>query len=298
MLGFELHPGSDLFDGATFEMFLEHTEGHSAACVNYDPSHLLLQQLDYLNFIELYGDRIAGFHVREDYASRSLELSFEETRKLRQEIIYQSTVNYAPDFLFVDTVPCGLRGEMLKTLRYIRKSLPGTRVFLVLRDILDDPSLLIPAWKELGAFQALEEHYDRIFVCGHHWLYDPVKEYGFPASVRSRVEFCGYLKRGFDEEVSKSVREELASDGQKLVVVTVGGGADGEQLVGSFLQSLEKVRRKVPVNAVLLLGPEMAPGPVAVCFGASRPRDAGSGFLGGLQCLHGGGRPDRIDGGI
>ena len=65
VLGFELHPGSDLFDGATFEMFLEHTEGHAAACINYDPSHLLLQQLDYLNFIELYGDRISGFHVKD-----------------------------------------------------------------------------------------------------------------------------------------------------------------------------------------------------------------------------------------
>ncbi len=65
VFGFELHPGSDVFDGATFEMFLEHTQGHSAACINYDPSHLLLQQLDYLNFIELYADRISGFHVKD-----------------------------------------------------------------------------------------------------------------------------------------------------------------------------------------------------------------------------------------
>jgi sugar phosphate isomerase/epimerase len=65
VFGFELHPGSDLFDGATFELFLEHTRGHPAACINYDPSHLLLQQLDYLEFIKLYGKRIAGFHVKD-----------------------------------------------------------------------------------------------------------------------------------------------------------------------------------------------------------------------------------------
>ena len=62
---FELHPGSDLFDGATFEMFLEHVDEHPAACINYDPSHFLLQQLDYLEFIRLYGERIKGFHVKD-----------------------------------------------------------------------------------------------------------------------------------------------------------------------------------------------------------------------------------------
>lgn len=65
VFGFELHPGSDIYDGATFEMFLQHTNDHPAACINYDPSHFLLQQLDYLQFIELYGSRISGFHVKD-----------------------------------------------------------------------------------------------------------------------------------------------------------------------------------------------------------------------------------------
>ncbi len=62
---YELHPGSDLFDGATFEMFLDYTDQHPAACINYDPSHFVLQQLDYLQFIQLYGDRIKAFHVKD-----------------------------------------------------------------------------------------------------------------------------------------------------------------------------------------------------------------------------------------
>ncbi len=65
VFGFELHPGSDLFDGATFETFLDHTGHHPAAGINYDPSHFLLQQLDYLDFIRLYGKRISGFHVKD-----------------------------------------------------------------------------------------------------------------------------------------------------------------------------------------------------------------------------------------
>jgi sugar phosphate isomerase/epimerase len=64
-IGFELHPGSDIFDGATFEMFLEVSKGHNAARITYDPSHFLLQQLDYCHFIQLYGDRIGAFHVKD-----------------------------------------------------------------------------------------------------------------------------------------------------------------------------------------------------------------------------------------
>ncbi|MBI2193524.1 MAG: sugar phosphate isomerase/epimerase [Planctomycetes bacterium] len=65
VMGYELHPGSDVYDGATYEMFLAHTDHHPAACINYDPSHFLLQQLDYCQFIEWYGKRISGFHVKD-----------------------------------------------------------------------------------------------------------------------------------------------------------------------------------------------------------------------------------------
>jgi sugar phosphate isomerase/epimerase len=64
-IAFELHPGSDVFDGYTFERFLAEVGGHPAVAINYDPSHFLLQQLDYLAFIQLYGARIAGYHVKD-----------------------------------------------------------------------------------------------------------------------------------------------------------------------------------------------------------------------------------------
>jgi sugar phosphate isomerase/epimerase len=64
-IGFELHPGEDLFDGVTFEMFLERVGNHPRCCINYDPSHFLLQQLDYLGFIDVYHERIKAFHVKD-----------------------------------------------------------------------------------------------------------------------------------------------------------------------------------------------------------------------------------------
>ena len=62
---YELHPGEDLFDGATFERFTDAVDGHPRACINYDPSHFVLQQLDYLAFIDLYHERIKAFHVKD-----------------------------------------------------------------------------------------------------------------------------------------------------------------------------------------------------------------------------------------
>ena len=64
-IGFEIHPGEDVFDGATYEMFVSATGDHDCALINYDPSHFLLQQMDYLAFIDLYHDRISAFHVKD-----------------------------------------------------------------------------------------------------------------------------------------------------------------------------------------------------------------------------------------
>ena len=62
---YEIHPGEDLHDGITFEMFLAEVDNHPRANILYDPSHFLLQQLDYLDFIDRYHDRIRMFHVKD-----------------------------------------------------------------------------------------------------------------------------------------------------------------------------------------------------------------------------------------
>jgi sugar phosphate isomerase/epimerase len=62
---YELHPGEDLHDGLTFERFLEATNNHARANILYDPSHFVLQQLDYLQFIDFYHERIKAFHVKD-----------------------------------------------------------------------------------------------------------------------------------------------------------------------------------------------------------------------------------------
>lgn len=62
---FELHPGEDLHDGVTFERFLDVVDEHPRANILYDPSHMVLQQMDYLGFLDLYHDRVRAFHVKD-----------------------------------------------------------------------------------------------------------------------------------------------------------------------------------------------------------------------------------------
>ncbi|RDW80337.1 hypothetical protein BP5796_05035 [Coleophoma crateriformis] len=62
---YEVHPGEDVHDGISFERFLNKLDGHRRACILYDPSHFVLQQLDYLSFIDIYHERIKIYHVKD-----------------------------------------------------------------------------------------------------------------------------------------------------------------------------------------------------------------------------------------
>lgn len=64
-IGFEIHPGEDLHDGVTFEMFLKRVHNHPRCNILFDPSHLILQQLDYLGFMDAYKDRIKLVHIKD-----------------------------------------------------------------------------------------------------------------------------------------------------------------------------------------------------------------------------------------
>ena len=87
---YEIHPGEDLHDGATFEMFLERLDGHARCNMLYDPSHYVLQCLDYLDNIDIYKDRIRMFHVKD--------AEFNPTGRQGVYGGYQSWVNRAGRF--------------------------------------------------------------------------------------------------------------------------------------------------------------------------------------------------------
>lgn len=87
---YEIHPGEDLHDGISYEMFLEEVNFHSRACLLYDPSHFVLQCLDYLAYIDNYHSRIKAFHVKD--------AEFNSTGKQGVYGGYQSWINRAGRF--------------------------------------------------------------------------------------------------------------------------------------------------------------------------------------------------------
>ena len=87
---YEIHPGEDLHDGITFEMFLDRVGGHARANMLYDPSHYVLQQLDYIQHIDIYHDRIRMFHVKD--------AEFRPTGRQGVDGGFQSWVNRAGRF--------------------------------------------------------------------------------------------------------------------------------------------------------------------------------------------------------
>ena len=89
-LCYEIHPGEDLHDGITFEMFLERVNNHSRCNILYDPSHMVLQQLDYLGFMDAYQDRIKMAHIKD--------AEFNSTAKQGVYGGYQSWVDRAGRF--------------------------------------------------------------------------------------------------------------------------------------------------------------------------------------------------------
>lgn len=87
---YEIHPGEDLHDGISYEMFLQKVDDHARACLLYDPSHFVLQCLDYLEYIDFYHERIKAFHVKD--------AEFNPTGKQGVYGGYQSWINRAGRF--------------------------------------------------------------------------------------------------------------------------------------------------------------------------------------------------------
>src|SRR5438477_3991970 len=107
---YEIHPGEDLFDGASFEMFLEATGNHRRVAINYDPSHFLLQQLDYLEFIDIYHSRIKAFHVKD--------AEFNPTGRQGVYSGYQPWLNRAGRFRSLGDGQVDFRGIFAKLAQY------------------------------------------------------------------------------------------------------------------------------------------------------------------------------------
>lgn len=201
--------------------------------------------------------------AREEYGARYLGLSAEELVRMRAEIILAAAKHFAPEVLLVDKKPLGVKGELGPTLRFLQAERPATRMVLILRDVLDEPRVIIDNWKRNGHDEALRRSYDEVLVLGQQEIFDPVTEYELSQEVAARVRFCGYLRRTVDEAHLRQVRESLVMDGaggqRRLLLVTPGGGEDGDGVIEKTLGALELMGRN-GLRTIIVSGPEMAEG--------------------------------------
>ena len=201
-----------------------------------------------VDFVRIPG--VVKLHNGE-YQSLGLHIDLDQTMAIRAAIIEQTAETFRPDLFLVDKEPLGLRGEVARTLKMLKAR--GTTLVLGLRDIMDEPALLLREWKRKKVLPALEHLYDEIWVYGLAGFADPLHGVACPASVRSKMIYTGYLRRA----VPHLETSEPPVSREPYVLVTVGGGDDGMAVLDWVLAAYEQ-DATIPLGAVIVTGPFMA----------------------------------------
>ena len=247
--------------------------GHLRRC--HTIAHALVEQHPGMSVLILSGSPIIGnfdFPSRVDfvripgviklrngeYTSLSLKLDIEHTLAMRASIIQHTADVFDPDIFLVDKEPLGLRGEVGDTLAMLKQR--GTPLILGLRDVMDEPALLEPEWKRKNVLPALRDLYDEIWVYGLPQVCDPLEDISLPLSIHRKTVFTGYLRRTNGERAAP--QSDPPFD-EPYLLVTPGGGGDGEALVDWVLLAYEADAAAavpaLPVPALVVFGPFMPP---------------------------------------
>ena len=241
--------------------------GHLRRCRTI--AHALVEQHRNLSVLILSGSPIIGsfdFRSRVDfvrvpgviklrdgqYTALNLHMNIEEMLKLRSSIIQHTASIFEPDIFIVDKEPLGLRGEAQDTLRVLKAR--GTRLVLGLRDVMDEPAALVPEWRRKNVLPALKNLYDEIWIYGLPQICDPLEGVELPAKVRHKIVYTGYLKRSSNEPLPEHPLPEITR--KPFLLVTPGGGGDGEAMVDWVLRAYE-TDPLLPYPALIVLGPFM-----------------------------------------
>ncbi len=234
-------------------------------------AHSLVEENKHLSVLILSGSPIIGsfdFRARVDfvripgviklrngeYTSLNLHIDIEQMLAMRASIIKHTADIFQPDIFIVDKEPLGLRGEVEDTLSMLKEG--GTRLVLGLRDVLDEPKLLVPEWERKKVMPSLTDLYDDIWIYGLPQICDPIAEIDMPAKVRRKVTFTGYLPRTVPAGAAASHIGDLIEE--PYLLVTAGGGGDGEGLIDWVLGAYE-CSTPPPWNALIVFGPFMQP---------------------------------------
>ncbi|MEZ5376609.1 MAG: hypothetical protein R2733_08870 [Acidimicrobiales bacterium] len=170
-----------------------------------------------------------------DGTYRNAGMPFEQAVQCRADIFDQTIAAWRPDVCIVDRHPYGTAGELRPGLDRARDL--GAAVVLGLRDVLDEPDVVR---RELAGegWRGVADDFDALLVYGQQSLCDHQLEYGLSVPPI----YCGWV-------VEQAAPRPRASN---LLVVTAGGGGDGDQI---FQLGLGLARQLVDQRVILVAGP-------------------------------------------
>ncbi|MDQ4134571.1 MAG: hypothetical protein M3158_00140 [Pseudomonadota bacterium] len=185
-----------------------------------------------------------------DYKSLNLNVELDDAVGLRQALILQTAESFRPDVFIVDKEPTGFRGEVMPALEHLQGQ--GCRLVLGIRDVMDEPALLVPEWERKGALDALTRYYDEIWVYGLKEVYEPLAALRLGSEVEKRITYTGYLRRDLPQESGLARYPKITR--QPFILVTTGGGGDGEDLIDWVISAYE-ADPTLELPALIVFGP-------------------------------------------
>jgi predicted glycosyltransferase len=190
------------------------------------------------------------------YVSRELDLDLPRLVSLRSSILRECAAAFDPDLVLVDHAPAGLGGELIPLLEALRGR--RTKVVLGMRDIIDEPRRVLEAWDRQGIVDLIRRHYHAVLLYGDTRIFDPVRQYRLPPDLAARLFITGYVVRADGRQERGILLNGLKANGQRLVVVTAGGGGDGNRLLKTYLRGLREIGPDAGVASFLVTGPLMS----------------------------------------
>ena len=191
------------------------------------------------------------------YNPQGLRIGRQKAKAIRASTIQSAATQFQPDVVLVDHVPAGIYGELLPTLRMLKRLDHPPVIVLGLRDIIDEPSVVCDLWRREKTYETIREYYDEVLIYGRKDFFDAASHYGMNAELPGRVRYCGYVCSEEPLKTRGQVREDLRLLKDKLVVVSAGGGHDAYPLMQSCMEACRLLGKDAPFDVFIITGPLM-----------------------------------------
>ena len=212
-----------------------------------------------------------------EYCSKFLSMDLKQILRCREALILQAAQSFQPDLLLVDKAPVGVCGELLPALRWLHASRPEVPLIFGMRDVEDEPRATVRQWQQSGALEAFERFFTEIWVYGSQDLFDVGQAYDLPESVRRKLRYTGYVAR-------PPCEHPLSPQNGPALLVTVGGGTDGERILRDFLSLAAARVTGRGIRCQVVGGPDL-PADAAARLRAQAARIAGVEWLDFAECM-------------